>query len=65
MRIVNGWTWDEESKRWYVTRGTVRITVRLARNDPPEFDAGLFGVQKENVSKGIQIGDGNIQNNVF
>jgi hypothetical protein len=63
MRTVNGWTWDEADKRWYVIRGSARITVRLPKNDPPEFHANLFAVQTK--GQGIQIGDNNTQNNVF
>jgi len=64
MRKVNGWTWDEADKRWYVIRGSSRITVRLPRNDPPEFHADLFAVQSRGLG-GIQVGDGNTQNNLF
>jgi len=47
MRTVNGWTWDEEAKRWYVTRKGVKIIVRqLNRNDPPDFNASLLDVEE-------------------
>lgn len=63
MRTVNGWTWSEEDKRWYVTRGSARITVRLPRSDPPEFHANLFGMRNEDISRGIRTGS--TQNDVL
>jgi len=47
MRTVNGWTWDDAGKRWYVIRGGVKIIVRqLTRNEPPDFSADLLDVEE-------------------